>query len=52
MDYAQMKDRGYDIKALADKHRLPLRMVKQRLEALLAEVNDLHLYAAYLDQAA
>ena len=46
MDYAQMKDMGYDIKALADKHRLPLRMAKRRLEALLAEVNDLHLYAA------
>lgn len=52
MDYAQMKEMGYDIKALAYKHRLPLRMAKRRLEALLAKVNNLHLYAAYLDQAA
>jgi len=56
MDYAQMKDSGLKTKELveklAEKHRLPTRLVKNRLKSMLQKVNDLHLYAAYLAQAA
>ena len=56
MDYAQMKDSGLKTKELveklAEKHRLPTRLVKNRLKTMLQKVNDLHLYAAYLTQAA
>ena len=52
MDYAQMKDSGLKTKELVEKHRLPTRLVKNRLKSMLQKVNDLHLYAAYLAQAA
>ena len=56
IDYIQMKASGYKPKDLAEnlaeKHRLPTRLVKSRLKSLLKKVNDLHLYAAYLNQAA
>ena len=56
MDYTLMKVSGYKPKDLAEnlaeKHRLPTRLVKSRLKPLLKKVNDLHLYAAYLNQAA
>ena len=51
-----MKASGYKPKDLAEnlaeKHRLPTRLVKSRLKSLLKKVNDLHLYAAYFNQAA
>ena len=56
IDYIQMKASGYKPKdlaeKLAEKHRLPTRLVKSRLKSLLKKVNDLHLYAAYFNQAA
>lgn len=55
MDYAEMKVRGYkprDIKVLAERYHIPTRLAKNRLNSLLQKVNDLHLYAAYLNQAA
>ena len=56
IDYIQMKASGCMPKDLAEnlaeKHRLPTRLVKSRLKSLLQKVNDLHLYAAYFDQAA
>jgi hypothetical protein len=56
MDYTLMKASGYKpkelVEKLAEKHRLPTRLVKGRLKSLLKKVNDLHLYAAYLNQAA
>lgn len=55
MDYAEMKVRGYkprDIKVLAERYHIPTRLAKNRLKSMLQKVNDLHLYAAYLDQAA
>ena len=56
IDYTQMKASGYKSKnlaeKLAEKHRLPTRLVKSRLKSLLKKVNDLHLYAAYFNQAA
>ena len=55
MDYAEMKVRGYkprDIKVLAEKYHIPTRLAKNRLMSLLQKVNDLHLYAAYINQAA
>jgi hypothetical protein len=47
-----MKDSGLKTKELVEKHRLPTRLVKNRLKSMLQKVNDLHLYAAYLAQAA
>ena len=56
MDYAQMKASGLKpkelVEKLAEEYRLPTRLVKSRLKSLLKKVNDLHLYAAYLTQAA
>jgi RNA polymerase sigma factor (sigma-70 family) len=56
MDYAQMKASGLKpkelVEKLAEEYRLPTRLVKSRLKSLLKKVNDLHLYAAYLNQAA
>ena len=56
MDYTLMKASGYKpkelVEKLAEKHRLPTRLVKGRLKSLRKKVNDLHLYAAYLNQAA
>lgn len=56
MDYAQMKASGLKpkelVEKLAEEYRLPTRMVKSRLKSLRKKVNDLHLYAAYLTQAA
>ena len=56
MDYAQMKASGLKPKELVEKlveeYRLPTRLVKSRLKSLRKKVNDLHLYAAYLTQAA
>ena len=55
MDYAEMKVRGYkprDIKVLAERYHIPTRLAKNRLNSLLQKVNDLHLYAAYINQAA
>jgi RNA polymerase sigma factor (sigma-70 family) len=56
MDYAQMKASGLKpkelVEKLAEEYRLPTRLVKSRLKSLRKKVNDLHLYAAYLTQAA
>ena len=56
MDYAQMKASGLKpkelVEKLAEEYRLPTRLVKSRLKSMLQKVNDLHLYAAYLAQAA
>ena len=56
MDYAQMKASGLKpkelVEKLAEEYRLPIRLVKSRLKSLRKKVNDLHLYAAYLTQAA
>ena len=56
IDYAQMKASGLKpkelVEKLAEKHHLTTRLVKNRLKSLLKKVNDLHLYAAYLAQAA
>lgn len=56
MDYAQMKASGLKpkelVEKLAEEYRLPTRLVKSRLKSLRKKVNDLHLYAAYLNQAA
>ena len=56
MDYAQMKASGLKpkelVEKLAEEYRLPTRLVKNRLKTMLQKVNDLHLYAAYLTQAA
>lgn len=56
MDYAQMKASGFKpkelVEKLAEEYRLPTRLVKSRLKSLRKKVNDLHLYAAYLNQAA
>ena len=56
MDYAQMKASGLKpkelVEKLAEEYRLPTRLVKNRLKSMLQKVNDLHLYAAYLTQAA
>ena len=56
MDYAQMNASGLKPKELAEKlaekHRLPTRLVKSRIKSLRKKVNDHHLYAAYFDQAA
>ena len=56
MDYAQMKASGLKpkelVEKLAEEYRLPTRLVKSRLKSLRKKVNDLHLYAAYLAQAA
>ena len=56
MDYAQMKASGLKpkelVEKLAEEYRLPTRLIKSRLKSLREKVNDLHLYAAYLNQAA
>ena len=56
MDYAQMKASGLKpkelVEELAEKYRIPTRLVKNRLKSLRKKVNELHLYAAYLAQAA
>jgi RNA polymerase sigma factor (sigma-70 family) len=56
MDYAQMKASGLKpkelVEKLAEEYRLPTRLVKCRLKSLRKKVNDLHLCAAYLNQAA
>ena len=55
MDYAQMKDADFkskDLEKLAEKNHVSTRQAKNRLKSLLQKVNDLHLYAAYIDQAA
>ena len=56
MDYAQMTASGLKpkelVEKLAEEYRLPTRLVKSRLKSLRKKVNDLHLYAAYLTQAA
>ena len=56
MDYAQMKASDYKPKdlaeKLAEKHHIPTRLVKNRLKSLRKKVNALHLYAAYINQAA
>ena len=56
MDYAQMKASGLKpkelVEKLAEEYRLPTRLVKSRLKSLRKKVNDLHLYAVYLTQAA
>lgn len=56
MDYAQMKASGLKpkelVEKLAEEYRLPTRLVKSRLKSLRKKVNDLHLFAAYLTQAA
>ena len=41
-----------DLKKLAEKYHIPTQLAKNRLKSLLKKVDDLHLYAAYLDQAA
>ena len=56
MDYTLMKAFGLKpkelVEKLAEEYRLPTRLVKSRLKSMLQKVNDLHLYAAYLAQAA
>ena len=56
MDYTLMKAFGLKpkelVEKLAEEYRLPTRLVKSRLKSLRKKVNDLHLYAAYLTQAA
>ena len=56
MDYAQMKVSGLKpkelVEKLAEKYRIPTRLVKSRLKSLHKKVNGQHLYAAYLNQAA
>ena len=56
MDYTLMKASGLKpkelVEKLAEEYRLPTRLVKSRLKSLRKKVNDLHLYAAYLNQAA
>ena len=56
MDYVQMKASGLKpkelVEKLAEKYRIPTRLVKSRLKSLLKKINDLHLYTAYLNQAA
>ena len=56
MDYAQMRVSGLKpkelVEKLAEKHRIPTRLVKSRIKSLRKKVNDHHLYAAYLAQAA
>ena len=56
MDYTLMKASGLKpkelVEKLAEEYRLPTRLVKSRLKSLRKKVNDLHLYAAYLTQAA
>jgi len=56
MDYAQMKASGLKpkelVEKLAEKYRIPTRLVKSRLKSLHKKVNDQHLHAAYLNQAA
>jgi hypothetical protein len=56
MDYAQMKASGLKpkelVEKLAEKYRIPTRLVKSRLKSLLKKVKDHHLYSAYIAQAA
>lgn len=47
-----MKVSDYKVKDLAEKYRIPVKKAKTLLDSLLKKVNDFHLYAAYLDQAA